>query len=115
MYKVVILVAEPREQKVIMFEKEPTFQDLYPLLDCKTIEIQQCWVDNKAMDMYCDEDSKMKESIKYNEIATDLWYDWQEATGHQCIPGDYIAGNVALIYNEGKSCAVDSKKFGSRI
>jgi hypothetical protein len=57
----------------------------------------------------------MKEPIKHNEIATDLWYDWQEATGHQCIPGDYIAGNVAIIYNEGKSCAVDSKKFGSRI
>jgi hypothetical protein len=34
MYKVVVLVAEPREQKVIMFEKKPTFQDLYPLLEC---------------------------------------------------------------------------------
>ena len=114
MYKVVILVAEPREQKVIMFAKKPTFDDLYPLLKCSTIEIQQCWVDNKAVDMYCDEESKLKQTVIHNEIATDLWYEWQQATGHECIPGDYIAGDVAIMYNVGKSCAADTKKFGSR-
>jgi hypothetical protein len=31
-----------------------------------------------------------------------------------CIPGDFIAGNVAIVYDESKSCAEDTKKFGSR-
>jgi len=97
-----------------LFDKEPTFKELYPLLNCDTIEILQGVENGKTIDMYCDEESKLKEPIKYNEIATDLWYDWQEKTGHMCIPGDFIAGNVAIVYDESKSCVEDTKQFGSR-
>ena len=114
MYKVVILNAEPRTQTVHMFDKKPTFKELYPLLNCDTIEILQGVENGKTIDMYCDEESKLKELIKYNEIATDLWYDWQEKTGRMCIPGDFIAGNVAIVYDKSKSCVVDTKQFGSR-
>ena len=74
MYKVVILNAEPRTQTVHMFDKKPTFKELYPLINCDIIEIQQGIENGKIVDMYCDEESKLKEPIKYNEIATDMWY-----------------------------------------
>ena len=47
--------------------------------------------------MYCDEESKLKTPIVKNKRATDAWYAWQERTKRQCVPGDFIAGNVAVI------------------
>lgn len=114
MYKIVLLQAEPSEEKIIMSDKKPDFDELYKLIGCSTIEIQQGISDNKTVDLYCDEESKLKEPIKYNKIATDMWYEWQKKTGHMCIPGDFIAGNVAIVYKENKSCAKDTKKYGSR-
>ncbi len=114
MYKVVVLTAKPRTQTVHMFDKKPTFQELYPLLNCDTIEILQGVENGKIVDMYCDEESKLKEPINYNEIATDMWYDWLEKTKRMCIPGDFIAGNVAIIYKQSDTCVADTKQFGSR-
>ena len=48
-----------------------------------------------------DEESKCKgaEFIKKNIRATNAWYRWQSRTGHQSLPGDFIAGN-AIIYKK---------------
>ena len=32
-----------------------------------------------------------------NKKVTDAWYKWAKKTGHQIIPGDFIAGHVCVI------------------
>ena len=70
------------------------------LLDCNMIEITKGYnkeVNNRSFDMYCDEESKLKNTTYPNKRATQAWYEWQKRTGHMCLPGDYIAGSVAII------------------
>ena len=43
------------------------------------------------------EESKLKPVIVKNTKATKAWFDWQERTKRQCLPGDFIAGHVAII------------------
>jgi len=88
-----------KEESYVMNYK-PTFEELYKHLDCSMIEILSGYdknISNRTFDMYCDEESKLKAPIVKNKRATDAWYAWQERTKRQCIPGDFIAGNVAVI------------------
>ena len=88
-----------KEESYIMNYK-PTFEELYKHLDCSMIEILSGYdknISNRSFDMYCDEESKLKTPIVKNKRATDAWYAWQERTKRQCVPGDFIAGNVAII------------------
>ena len=88
-----------KEESYVMNYK-PTFEELYKHLDCSMIEILSGYdknISNRTFDMYCDEESKLKTPIVKNKKATDAWYAWQERTKRQCIPGDFIAGNVAVI------------------
>ena len=89
-----------RDEETYEFTKKPTFSDMYPLLDCDMIEILHGYdktISNRTFDIYCDEESKMKSSFMKNDRATDAWYRWQKRTGRTCVPGDFIAGNVAII------------------
>ena len=54
-------------------------------------------ISNRTFDIYCDEESKLKNPFVKNDRATKAWYAWQERTGRTCIPGDFVAGNVAII------------------
>ena len=88
-----------KEESYVMNYK-PTFEELYKHLNCSMIEILSGYdknISNRTFDMYCDEESKLKTPIVKNKRATDAWYAWQERTKRQCIPGDFIAGNVAVI------------------
>ena len=88
-----------KEESYVMNYK-PTFEELYKHLDCSMIEILSGYdknISNRTFDMYCDEESKLKTPIVKNKRATNAWYAWQERTKRQCIPGDFIAGNVAVI------------------
>jgi len=81
--------------------QKPTFQEMYKLINCTTIERQSGYdkdVSNRTFDMWMDEESKMKgdEFIKKNERATNAWYTWMNRTGHVNMPGDFIAGNVVV-------------------
>ena len=80
--------------------KKPTFQEMYKLINCTTIERQSGYdknISNRTFDMWCDEDSKCKAGtfIK-NERATNAWFRWMERTGHMCMSGDFIAGNTVI-------------------
>ena len=80
---------------------KPTFQQMYKLINCTTIERQSGYdkdISNRTFDMWCDEDSKMKadEFIKKNVRATNAWFRWMKRTGHMCMPGDFIAGNIVI-------------------
>jgi hypothetical protein len=97
MYNVIIWKDNDNED-IHVFEKKPTFQDLYPLLNCDTIEIQKGYTDEyKTFDMYCDEESKLKNTTYPNKRATKAWYAWQERTNRQCLSGDCITGSVAIL------------------
>jgi hypothetical protein len=106
MYKLIIWKAiwtdqgpETGTESFIMNYK-PTFEDMYKHLSTDMIEISKGYdkdISNRSFDMYMDENSKMKSTIVKNKKATEAWYAWQERTGHQCIPGDFIAGHVAII------------------
>ena len=88
------------DNETFEFVKKPTFQDMYPLIDCDTIEILSGFdksISNRTFDMYCDEESKLKTPIIKNKRATEAWYEWQRRTKRSCIPGDFIAGSVAVI------------------
>ena len=84
--------------------QKPTFQEMYKLINCTTIERQSGYdkeISNRTFDMWMDEESKMKgdEFIKKNERATNAWYTWMNRTGHVNMPGDFIAGNV-IVYKK---------------
>jgi len=99
MYNVIIW-KDNNNEDIYVFKNKPTFKELYPLLDCDMIEIQQGYdpeVQKRTFDMYCDEEAKLKNTTYPNERATKAWYAWQQKTKRQCLPGDYIAGSVAII------------------
>ena len=99
MYNVIIW-KDNNNEDIHVFKNKPTFKELYPLLDCNMIEIQQGYdpeVQKRTFDMYCDEEAKLKNTTYPNERATKAWYAWQQKTKRQCLPGDYIAGSVAII------------------
>ena len=82
------------------YTTKPTFQDMYGQIGCNQIEILHGYdkdISKRTFDIYCDEESKLKNPFVKNDRATKAWYAWQERTGRMCIPGDFVAGNVAII------------------
>ena len=106
MYKLHIWKAEMAEGLPITgsdtfeYTTKPTFEDMYNHIGCDMIEILHGYdknISNRTFDIYCDEESKLKNPFVKNDRATKAWYTWQERTGRTCIEGDFIAGNVAII------------------
>lgn len=99
----VILWKDNGNEDIHVFEKKPTFQQLYPLIGCSMIEIIKGYTDeHKTFEMYVDEEGKYNPLSYPNKRATNAWYEWQKRTGHMCLPGDHIAGNAAIIKNIGE-------------
>jgi hypothetical protein len=103
MYKVIRWQTDGTEE-IWEAPQKPTFQEMYKLINCTTIERQSGYdkdISNRTFDMWCDEESKMKgdEFIKKNIRATNAWFRWMKRTGHMCMPGDFIAGNT-IIYKK---------------
>ena len=82
--------------------QKPTFQEMYKLINCTTIERQSGYdkdISNRTFDMWCDEESKLRNyygKIKRNERATNAWITWMARTGHRSMHDDFIAGNVVI-------------------
>ena len=106
MYKLHIWKAEMAEglpitgSDTFKYTTKPTFQDMYKHIGCDMIEILHGYdkdISKRTFDIYCDEESKLKNPFVKNDKATTAWYTWQKRTKRMCIPGDFIAGNVAII------------------
>ena len=99
-YKVHVWKAdEDNTELVFDAPAKPTFDQMYKLIGCSTIERQSGYdknVSNRTFDMWMDEEGKLKAPIEKNLRATNAWYRWMHRTGHVNIPGDYIAGNVVI-------------------
>ena len=99
MYNVIVWKDNDNED-IHVFKNKPTFKELYPLIGCDMIEILQGYdpeISNRTFDMYCDEESKLKNTTYPNKRATKAWYEWQKRTKRQCLPGDHVVGHVAII------------------
>lgn len=82
-----------------VFVQKPDFANIYPLIDCDMIEYQKGYnadVSNRSFEMLCDEEAKLR-SKPINQRATKAWYEWQKRTGRQCLPGDTINGDIAIL------------------
>ena len=99
-YKVHVWKAdEDNTELVFDAPAKPTFDQMYKLIGCSTIERQSGYdknVSNRTFDMWMDEEGKLKAPIEKNLRATNAWYRWMHRTGHVNIPGDFIAGNVVI-------------------
>jgi|TARA_B100001964_G_scaffold1483_1_gene1780 hypothetical protein len=110
MYKLILWKTDDTVEN-FDFKEKPTFQQMYPLIDCSIIERSSGFdknISNRTFDMWFDEEGgpmikgvydkkdNPKGAIR-NKRATIAWYLWQKRTGHICLPGDAIHGNVAII------------------
>ena len=88
------------EPEVSYHKDKPNFKLLYEKLNCDTIEIlkgKDYTVSEKVFDIYCDEESKLKEPHHINIKATSAWLRWQGIVNRQSLPGDFIAGDTGII------------------
>ena len=89
--------------KTSKWKTKPTFKDMYKEIDCTMIERTTGYLPKYSnrkdgyTDLWMDEESKLKNSFIMNKNITDAWYKWAKKTGHQIIPGDFIAGHVCVI------------------
>ena len=110
MYRLILWKADDNVESFYCKDK-PTFQQMYPLIGCSIIERSSGFdpnISNRTFDMWFDEEGgpmikgvyhkedNPKGAIR-NKRATIAWYLWQKRTGHICLPGDGIHGNVAII------------------
>ena len=85
------------------YKMKPTFEDMYKEIDCTMIERTTGYLPKYSnrkdgyTDLWMDEESKLKHPFIINKKITDAWYKWAKKTGHQIIPGDFIAGHVCVI------------------
>ena len=87
------------DEEFRVFKHAPSFSDIYPLIDCDTIELHKGFhqdVSNRSFEMHCDEEAKLR-SKPVNVKATKAWLLWAKRTGHLTIPGDTINGDIAII------------------
>ncbi|NDB54647.1 hypothetical protein EB169_02340, partial [archaeon] len=78
---------------------KPAWEKIYPLINAELIQICKGFItgfSNRSFEMLTDEESKYNNKER-NERATVAWYNWQVRTGHACIIGDYIAGDIAIV------------------
>lgn len=88
------------EPEVSYHKDKPNFKLLYEKLNCDTIEIlkgKDYTVSERVFDIYCDEESKLKEPHHINIKATSAWLRWQGIASRQSLPGDFIAGDTGII------------------
>ena len=80
--------------------EKPNFKLLYEKLKCRTIEMlrgKYYTISERVFDIYCDEESKLKEPHHINIKATSAWLRWQGIASTQSLPGDFIAGDTGVI------------------
>jgi len=85
------------------WKTKPTFQDMYKIIDCDTIQISKAhypiYSNRKDgyVDIYMDEEFLMKENSQPNIGATVAWKKWQDKTGHMALPGSVLHGTICVI------------------
>ena len=98
-YKLIVWRTKGKPE-VSYHKDKPNFKLLYEKLNCDTIEIlkgKDYTVSERVFDIYCDEESKLKEPHHINIKATSARLRWQGIVSRQSLPGDFIAGDTGII------------------
>jgi len=86
------------DEEFRVFAQKPDFANIYPLINCNMIEFQKGYhKDYGTFEMHCDEESKLKSTFMKNSRATKAWQEYLKRTKRMSMPGDFIAGDVAIL------------------
>ena len=96
----VIIWTAMGDVKLRVFVQKPDWANSKLVIDADMIERQKGYdtdISNRSCEMLCNEEAKLTNMIVKNNRATKAWYEWQKRTNRQCLPGDFIAGDVAIL------------------
>ncbi len=106
-----VLILKADDSKAVMHELEsnedgqPSFADVYPLINTNIIEIAQGrWIQKGNtpeavdVDLYCDEEALMKADPKINHRASHIRYNLFKQQYGGNMPDPRLAGDVAVIF-----------------
>ena len=78
------------DEEFRVFAQKPDFANI--------LEFQKGYhEDYGTFEMHCDEESKLKSTFKKNSRATKAWQEYLKRTKRMSMPGDFIAGDVAIL------------------
>ena len=83
------IIKENGEEYAYEFKDTPTFKEIYPQIHTDIIQLISL---DKNLEMWIDEEGKLKDNKKINHKATLLWYNALER-----VIDDVIIGDVAIV------------------
>ena len=106
-----VLILKADDSPAVMHELEsnadgqPSFKDVYPLINTNIIEIAQGrWIqkgnrpESVDVDLYCDEEALMKADPQINHRASHLRYNLFKSQYGAQMPDPRLAGDVAVVF-----------------
>jgi len=93
---------EDGKQFTTWHHEKPDFKLMYKKIGTDMIEMSTGYMPELSnrkdgyVDLYLDEESKLKGPVQVNPKITKAWYDWLQRTGRQCLKDDFIAGKVCV-------------------
>ena len=82
--------------------EKPDFELMYKKIGCNTIEMSTAYIPELSnrkdgyVDIFMDEESKLKMMPTVNIKITEAWRKWLSKTERQCLPEDFITGKVCI-------------------
>ena len=83
------IIKENGEEYTYEFKDTPNFKEIYPQIHTDIIQLISL---DKNLEMWIDEEGKLKDNKKINHKATLLWYNALER-----VIDDVIIGDVAIV------------------
>ena len=83
------IIKENGEEYTYEFKDMPNFKEIYPQIHTDIIQLISL---DKNLEMWIDEEGKLKDNKKINHKATLLWYNTLER-----VVDDVIVGDVAIV------------------
>ena len=102
---------EDGKQFTTWHQEKPDFELMYKKIGCDTIEISSAYMPELSnrkdgyVELYLDEESKLKMMPTVNAKITAAWLEWVSKTGRQTLPGDFIAGKACIIQKVSEEAA----------
>ena len=93
---------EDGKQFTTWHHEKPDFKLMYKKIGTDMIEMSTAYMPELSnrkdgyVDLFMDEESKLKGMPTVNIKITEAWRKWLGKTGRQCLPGDFIAGKVCV-------------------
>ena len=104
-----VIILKADDSPAVMHELEsnadgqPSFEDVYPLIDARLIEIAHGrWITSSRevadVELFCDEEALMKADPQINHRASHLRYNLFKSQYGAQMPDPRLAGDVAVVF-----------------